>query len=160
MVVDGNEVYEERHAAHHTRHEKGTQQHLTDPHLACTTRTVISTTSSEALNRGLSPASVSYKLCSHKFLIILPCCTVLTGGTMISVWLKCSNDRILPHWIAWSQYLWLVPNKCVPLLVKKILLESTCLSLCWYLLALHCETEMVATLQAFHMQHYLWCTLM
>lgn len=73
---------------------------------------------------------------------------------------KCSNDRILSHWIAWSHYLWLVTNECVPLLVKEILLESTCLLLCWYLLALHCETNMVATLQAFHMQHYLWYTIM
>ena len=33
MVVDGNEVDEERCAAHETGQQEGTQQHLLDPHL-------------------------------------------------------------------------------------------------------------------------------
>lgn len=105
MVVDGNEVYEERHAAHHARHEKGTQQHLTDPHLACTSQTVISTTSREALNRGLSPAFQShtnYVLTSSWSYCYVVLCW-LVEQTMISGWFKCSNDCILPYWIEWSQ---------------------------------------------------------
>ena len=35
MVVDGNEVDEERHAADERGHEEGTHHHLLDPHLAC-----------------------------------------------------------------------------------------------------------------------------
>lgn len=50
VVVDGDEVDEERHAAHEARHEECAEHHLLDPHLASHARVDAST--EIAVHRG------------------------------------------------------------------------------------------------------------